>query len=153
MNQRWYTDDRLHYVYSIKTIFTKSATSHFLFLCDFTSLTFNSHCYFYTTFEPCNDPGSNIRRHNEIICLWCEVRQQSLAIPLIFPLLRGTQLSCVLLQYGCHHGDMLGMLRGHGRKDGTLVILHLWNYIINTRDPKCNIIQYLHSWCSSQERF
>lgn len=52
INQRWYTDDRLHCVYSIKPIFTKSAISHFEFLYDFTSLIFNSHCYFYSTFEP-----------------------------------------------------------------------------------------------------
>lgn len=73
----------------------------------------------------------------ELLWLWLrwvrrylrrQTRQQTLRVPLVLPLLRCSQLSCVLLQYGRYHRGMMGRLGSHRRKKISLVIIHLWNH-------------------------
>lgn len=67
----------------------------------------------------------NMAEVNEVVCLWCEARQEPLTLPLAVPLLSSAQLSRVLLQHGRRCGDSTGKLSGHWRKDVSLVVFQL----------------------------
>lgn len=57
--------------------------------------------------------------------LWCEAREEPLAVPLVLPLLSSAQLRRVLLQQGRHHRGMMGRLGSDRKEEVPVVVFHL----------------------------